>query len=423
MPENSPAMPPSTQWSLPARYLAAVMLLLLVALGALFLLPLLEVLFLAFLISFLLFIPARALGRRTLLSYSLIVVLFFLVLLGLLICALLNVIPALLNAFHNMWSAVQTRYDQLVAQLSAPPQPADNLVTIAGIPIDISSIRPALQQLIAGTPATDGAVLQLSDMIAVLNRLASGVLGLAGNVFNSVAGLIALFFSALIIAFFFLIDLPVSSGILTDWVPPHYSREITLLFAQFDRIWLNFFKAEIVIGLIIGVGNFVIFLLLGVPHALPLAIIIGTIGLIPTVGGVLDAIPIVLVCLLLGSTRFTDLDPLIFTLVVVIASVAYNQTIYTLVAPKISGAAVKLPAVAVVVGVLAALAVFGILGAILIVPILGSLRLFLRFALSKLSLRDPYPDEAEPLADIPGFFSQMLYVKVKPPAFSKRGRR
>jgi hypothetical protein len=50
---------------------------------------------------------------------------------------------------------------------------------------------------------------------------------------------------------------------------------------------------------------------------------------------------------------------------------------------------------------------------------MGSVRLFVHFALSKLALRDPYPDEAEPPPEIPGFFSQMLYVK--PPV--KRGRR
>lgn len=422
MSDNSPAAPPSTQWSLPARYLVAVLLLLLSALGVLFLLPLLQVLFLAFLISFVLFIPARALGRRTRLPYAAIIGLFFLLIFGLLICVLLNVIPHLLNTFSSMWSAVQARYDQLAAQLSAAP-PADGTVTIAGIPIDLSSIRPALQQFIAGTPAAGGAGLPLPDIVAALGRMAGGVLGLAGDVFSSVAGLIAMFFSALIIAFFFLIDLPVSSGILTDWVPQHYSREITLLFARFDRIWLNFFKAEIVIGLIIGTGNFVIFLLLGVPFALPLAIIVGTIGLIPTVGGILAAIPLVLVCLLLGSTRFTGLDPLTFTVIVVIACVVYNQIIYTFVSPKISGAAVQLPAVAVVVGVLAALTAFGIIGALLVVPILGSVRLFLHFALFKLSLRDPYPDEVQPPDDIPGFFSQMLYVRVKSPASAKRGRR
>ncbi len=417
MSDNTSSAPPSTQWSLPARYFVGILLVLLAALTVLFLLPLLQVLFLAFLISFLLFIPARALGRRIRLPYALIVVLLFLLIFGLFICALLNVIPSLISAFNNVWSAVQARYDQLAAQLSAA-QSANSVVTIAGIPVDLSSIKPALQGLIAGQPATGGAGLSFSRIAELLNQLAGSVLGLAGSVFSSVAGLIAMFFSALIIAFFLLIDLPVSGGILTDWVPTHYSREITLLLARLDRIWLNFFKAELTIGLIIGVGNFVIFVVLGVPFPLPLAIILGTIGLIPTIGGILAAIPIVIVCLLLGSTRLTGLDPLTFTLLVVIASVAYNQFVYTFIAPRISGAAVKLPAAAVVVGVLAALAAFGILGAILVVPLLGSVRLLVQFALSKLALRDPYPDDASPPAEIPGFFSQMLYIKVP----TKRGR-
>ncbi len=156
MSDSSPPAPPSTQWSLPARYLVAIMLLLLGALTMLLLLPLLQVLFLAFLISFLIFIPARALRRRSRLPYPLIIVLFFLLILGVLIYALLAVIPSLLNTFSTMWSAVQTRYDQLVAQLSTAP-PADGLVTIAGVPINLSSIMPALQQLIAGQPASGGS--------------------------------------------------------------------------------------------------------------------------------------------------------------------------------------------------------------------------------------------------------------------------
>ena len=419
MPDPSPSPPPATQWSLPARYLVAILMLVLAAGVVLLLLPLLQVLFLAFLISFLLFIPARALTRRTRLSYSLIIAILFLVMFGLLACALLTLIPGLINAFNNMWTSVQSRYDQLAAQLRAAA-PANGMVTIAGIPVDLGPVMPALQQFVGGQPAGNEAGLKLIDINVVLVQIAGALLGLAGNVFSSVAGLVALIFSALIIALFLLIDLPVSSGILTDWVPPQYSREITLLFARLDQIWLRFFKAEIVIGLIIGVGNFVIFVLLGVHDPLPLAIIMGTIGLIPTIGGILAAIPIVIVCLLYGSTRFTSLDPLVFTALVVIASVAYNQTIYTLVAPKISGAAVKLPAVAVVVGVLAALSVFGILGAVLVVPIMGSVRLFVHFALFKLSLRDPYPNDAESPPEIPGFFSQMLYVK---PTAARRDKR
>jgi predicted PurR-regulated permease PerM len=410
MSDPAPPSSPATQWSLPARYLVAIVLILLGIVTLVLLLPLLQVLFLAFLISFLIFIPTRALRRRTRLPYALIIAVFFLALFGLLACALLNLIPSLINAFSSMWTSVQIRYDQLAAQLSAAPT-SNGVVSIAGIPVDLSAIMPALQQFVAGQPASGGAGLPLSDIIAVLGQLAGGIVGLAGSVFNSVAGLVAMLFSALIIALFLLIDLPVSSGILTDWVPPQYSREITLLFARLDQIWLRFFKAEVVIGLIIGLGNFVIFLLLGVPYPLPLAIIMGTIGLIPTIGGILAAIPIVIVCTLFGSTRLLELDPLIFTLIVVIASVVYNQLIYTFVAPRISGAAVHLPAVAVVVGVLAALTLVGILGALLVVPIMGSIRLFVNFALAKLALRDPYPADEAPPAEIPGFFSQLLYVK------------
>ncbi len=407
MSDSAPSSSPATQWSLPARYLVAILLLLLAAVAVLLLLPLLQVLFMAFLISFLIYIPTRAVKRRTRLPYALIIAIFFLVLFGLLIYALLTLIPGLINAFNSLWLSVQDRYNQLAAQLSASP---NGVVSIAGMPVDLSAIMPALRQFITGQQA-GGAGAPLPEIITALSQMAGGLLGLAGSIFNSVAGLIALLFSALIIALFLLIDLPVSSGILTDWIPPQYGREITLLFAQLDQIWLRFFKAEVVIGLIIGAGNFVIFMLLGVPHPLSLAVIMGTIGLIPTIGGILAAIPIVFVCLLLGSTRLTGLDPLTFTLLVVIASVIYNQLVYTFVSPRISGAAVRLPAVAVVVGVLAALTLVGILGALLIVPILGSVRLFVHFALSKLALRDPYPDASVSPTEVPGFFSQMLYVK------------
>ena len=419
MSDNSPSAPVSTHWSPPARYFVGVLLVLLAVLGVLFLLPLLHVLFLTFLISFLLFIPARALVRRTRLPYPLIIALFFLLILGLLIYGLVTAIPTVQNTFLEMWTAVEHGYDDLAVQLSTA-RPVDGVISIAGIQIDSGALLPVLKQLVTGrAAAANNGALNFTQIAGVLGQLAGNILGLTGSVFNSLAGLITMFFSGLAISFFLLIDLPVSGGILTDWVPSQYGREITLLLARLDRLWLNFFKAEVMIGLIIGAGSFVIFLALGVRFALPLAIIIGTIGLIPTIGGILAVIPVVIVCLLLGSTAITSLDHVTFALLVVIAYLIYSQIIYTFISPKIAGRAVQLPAVAVIVGVLAALAVFGILGALLVVPIMGSVRLFLHFALSKLALRDPYPAEVDPPTEIPGFFSQMLYVKSP----VKRGRR
>src|SRR5512136_888685 len=177
MSDNSPSAPVSTQWSLPARYVVGVLLLLLAVLGVLFILPVLHVLFLTFLISFLLFIPARALVRRTRLPYPVIIVLFFLLILGLLIYGLVTAIPTVHNAFLEMWTAVQNGYDGLAAQLSTA-QPVDGVISIAGLQIDIGALLPVLKQLVIGRTASSTGALNFNQIAGVLGQLAGNILGL-----------------------------------------------------------------------------------------------------------------------------------------------------------------------------------------------------------------------------------------------------
>jgi hypothetical protein len=56
------------------------------------------------------------------------------------------------------------------------------------------------------------------------------------------------------------------------------------------------------------------------------------------------------------------------------------------------------------------LTIASILGALLVTPIIGSLRLFAKCLLSKITLREPFPDEETPTEQA-GFFSQVLCVK------------
>jgi predicted PurR-regulated permease PerM len=372
------------------------------AVGILLLLPLLQMLFLAFLIAFLMFLPASALTRRFHLPYRLTVLLSFLGLGLVFSCALVNIIPRLIESFDQLGKSTQASYEQIVAQLQTMAAQGGTL-TVVGIPIDMTAVR----QFLTGQ-SPDG--LQLTQIANVLGQFSNDFLSLAGRVFSGVAGLISLIFAAAIIALFLLIDLPGSQGVMTDWVPAPYRREITLLFAKLDRLWLAFFKAEVVIGLLIGSVDFVVMWLWGVPGALPLAIIAGTIGLIPTIGGFLAAIPVMVVCLLNGSTQLVAVDHALFTLVVLASLLVVNQVIYSVISPRISSAAVSVPAAVVVVGVLLGLTIAGILGALLVVPIIGSLRLFVNYILAKIALREPFPDEETPTRQA-GFFSQVLYVK------------
>lgn len=407
MPEDTSSTPPArapvpTQWSLPARYLAFVFLVVLGAVGILLLLPLLQMLFLAFLIAFLMFLPASALTRRFHLPYRLTVLLLFLGLGLIFSCALVNIIPRLIESFDQLGKSTQASYEQFVAQLQTMAAQGGTL-TVVGIPIDMTAVR----QFLTGK-SPDG--LQLTQIANVLGQFGNDLLSLAGSVFSGVAGLISLIFAATIIALFLLIDLPGSQGVMTDWVPAPYRREITLLFAKLDRIWLNFFRAEAVIGLLMGSVDFVVMWLWGVTGVLPLAIIAGTIGLIPTIGGFLAAIPVVVVCLINGSTRLVAMDHVLFTLVVLASLLVVNQVIFSVISPRISSGAVSVSAAVVVVGVLLGLTIAGILGALLVTPIIGSLRLFAKYLLTKIALREPFPDEETPTEQA-GFFSQVFYVK------------
>ena len=65
------------------------------------------------------------------------------------------------------------------------------------------------------------------------------------------------------------------------------------------------------------------------------------------------------------------------------------------------------------IGVMVGITVAGILGALLVAPVIGSLRLFMRYSVDKILLRDPYPGEEMLSLQQEGFFSHMLYVKKK----------
>ncbi len=126
------------------------------------------------------------------------------------------------------------------------------------------------------------------------------------GVFSNVAGVVAAVGTASVVALFFLIDLPVSGGTMTNTIPAPYRREIALLFGKLDVLWLKFFRALIIIGVITGAASLGLFYLFGIDGALILAVVTATIGLIPVVGRIFAILMIFAAALINGSTRFTE---------------------------------------------------------------------------------------------------------------------
>jgi putative permease len=382
------------QWPAPLRYGMGVVLIAICVAGLLLLMPLLQVILLSFLIAFIMFIPSRNISRRTRLPYGLAVVLSFVVVIITIAVLVWLLLPELWHVAGNL----KTTISQAQLQLTALAQGASSgTVEIAGITAPIEDVVVALERLM---PVNGADVL-------------TGVVQLLFGVFSNVAGVVAAVGTASVVALFFLIDLPISGGTMTTTIPAAYRREIALLFGKLDVLWLKFFRALIIIGVITGAASLGLFELFGIDGALILALVTATIGLIPVVGRIFSIIMIFVAALINGSTRFVGMDNFAFALLTIVAYLIVTQTIGTLVSPKLKGSAINVPTVAIVIGVLVGLVAAGIVGALLITPIIGSLRVFMTYTLDKILLHDPYAgEELLPLSE-EGFFSHMLYVKKK----------
>jgi hypothetical protein len=126
------------------------------------------------------------------------------------------------------------------------------------------------------------------------------------------------------------------------------------------------------------------------------------------VGGFLSGFIVFIPCVLLGSTRFPELDPLVFGLIVALINDVICQVSYNFVALPIIGKLVKLPYWVVLAGVMLGAASNNILFAFLAIPIFSTLRLVYTYVLAKIVGREPFPGLEKPSGPARGFLSQFL---------------
>jgi predicted PurR-regulated permease PerM len=422
------------QWSKPASYIGAVLLIVIGVIGFILLGPVIQVLFVAFILTFLMYLPSRSIANRTRIPYTVVVVTLYALLLVLLAVLIFAVIPSLIDSVNSLWISLRVSYDNFIVWLSAY-QPGDVVVTILGFQVDLDPYIRPLQRLLAPEPSTliplDLAQLRsgeqtpnellsnisIARIVSAVIDIAGGITRLVTSVVGSAAGFVATIGLAFFISFLTLLDMRHARGMLVAWVPPHFDREARLLLSEIDRVWIGFFKGQVVVGGLLSLLAYIQFTLMGVPGALPLAIMNGFVSLIPNIGGLLSSIPIFLVTMLRGSTSpaFADMSNLSFSLLVFIIMAVYSQIVYNVVSPLVVGKSVNLPVVVIIVGVFIGFALGGIIGAFLVVPVISTLRIVLGYMLSKITHREPFPGEPVPEMPKLGFFSQ-LYAAAAPEA-------
>ena len=111
-------------------------------------------------------------------------------------------------------------------------------------------------------------------------------------------------------------------------------------------------------------------MILGVDYALPLAVIVFLLDLIPLVGATLGAIIVGIV------TLFSDFP--VDTVIWAVFAIVYQQVENNVIQPRIQARAVQLDPLIVLTSVLFGSALFGVLGALLAIPVAAALQITYR---------------------------------------------
>lgn len=229
----------------------------------------------------------------------------------------------------------------------------------------------------------------------------------AQQVFNTLAFL----FGFIIIPFwifYVLNDQRLGIAALNRLIHPAARTDFWSVLTITDRVFSNYIRGQIILGLAVGTASFVGLTVLNffgfeIQYTLLLAVIAGFTELIPIVGPILGAIPAVLVALLTDSPGAA--------LAVLALYVAIQQLEAHLLVPRIIGDSVGLhPAILMVILVIAG-QVGGLLGVILAAPITAVARDVFRYVYGRLG-DPPLPAGSLP----PGYEANVSRTVALPPS-------
>lgn len=406
-------LPYAAEWSVWTKRVAAILLLVAALYSVTFLGPVLQVLIIALLLVLFFFIPIQFMMRRFRFPYWLAIISVYVLYLGSITFAVLRIGPAVADTitswqpaienvvstsitFFRQYTPERDRYLYLLRDEEAPEN---------DLRIDLNFLLEPISQLVKGEESNINVASILSSLATSFASIAGGVVGTLGNL---VLGHL--------LAFFILLELP---RFYRAFLGMHdaYEREYAILLRGVLRVWLYFFRGQVIIALIIGVATWFQFQLMGVPGSVFVGVTCGLLALIPTVGNFLSVFPVIIAPLIGGSTVLVDLDRGALALLVALINILVTQT-FTLnvIAPKITGDAVSLPLPVVIVALFIGTAFGGIFGALLIAPILGTVKLIVEYMLRKIRGGDPFPNEPRPELILDTMFTPRPPVSVALPA-------
>ncbi len=282
---------------------------------------------------------------------------FYGVLLGLFIGVLWFIGPTLITQITTVANDLPGYYNDLRIYLQNSPN--DLLQTLG------SRLPTELALPVGLLPDT---AVNTSDLLPGTAVDTSDPISLIGQALSNLGSAIFMFIAVLLLAYYWLVegDMLIRRIVLRF----HLERreEIRALIAEVEVKIGSYFRGQLLLCVIIGVGALIAFLIIGVPNALTLSLIIGITEAIPILGPTIGAVPAILMTLSMAPEK---------SLWVVIALVVIQGLENNFLVPRIMDKSVGVNPLVTILAIAAFGLLFGIVGAILAIPLAAIIQILI----------------------------------------------
>jgi predicted PurR-regulated permease PerM len=327
----------------------------------------------SFFLSYLLHPVANFLNKKLKISWrvgvTILYLLIFLVLIGLLTWGGFSLVTPL----QNLLTFIQKVLDDVpgfITDLTSQP------IVIGATSLDLSKFNNSSLW---------------SQFVSSLSPALSKIGVLLGDIASGAANVVTMTIFTLIISYFITVE---STGVRSDLFSitlPKYQIDIEKIGRQISRAWNSYVRGQLIIFTFTVILYTILLSTLGMNYAFGLAVLAGLSRFVPYVGPFVAWTTYGLVALFQGTTIF-GLLPFPYALIVIAISIVVDMIMDNFVSPRIMSDALGVHPALVLISVLVAAKLIGFVGVLVAAPIMATLKIIFRYIFKKLTDQDPWKD-------------------------------
>lgn len=277
------------------------------------------------------------------------IILVYLLFAAVMVVGCVVVIPATAYQFTQLIENTFNELPELVSNLETSLKPLEARLHAAHLNI---GSREILSHVVASIPHPEPYV--------VLDRVS--------NVALSTMAIVVYGISVFVMSFYFLLDGHRMTNAIIRLFPERYAGALQSMAKDMDKSLQSFFKGQIALAFVAGVVMLEVYVLLGVPYALLLAIVLAFWEIVPVIGPPLGFIPAAVVVLFHGMDKVPG-NHFVGALILTVIFAVMQQVKDNVVAPKYIGNVIGVHPIVIFIAILIGARLDGLFGVIISIPV------------------------------------------------------